>query len=86
MGQLRSTDQGLCDVILEAHRKGFTVQSDYARMNADYLAMAASMGLVSTRVYGNVFSREWRPTVTGLGFLQVHLGDGFAAMEEPEDD
>lgn len=84
MTELRSTDRSLCDVILEAHRKGFTVQSDYARTHADYLAMAASMGLVSTRVYGNVFSREWRPTMKGLGFLEVHLGEEFKCLEETE--
>jgi hypothetical protein len=50
---------------------------------ADYVAMASSLGLISTRVYGNVFSREFRPTMKGLGFLEVHLGADFVA--EPEE-
>ncbi len=74
MGQIQTDvltaiDDGLCSVILEAHIRGFTVQSDFARKHADYVAMAASMGLISTRVHLNVFSREWRPTVGGLRWL-----------------
>jgi hypothetical protein len=32
--------------------------------------MAASMGLVSTRLHSNFYSREWRPTVEGLMFVE----------------
>lgn len=67
--ELNAIDDGLCEVILEAHIRGFTVASDFARKHADYVAMAASMGLISTRVHLNVFSREWRPTVAGLRWL-----------------
>lgn len=75
--QLRSIDKRLGAVILETYRRGFTVQSDYSRANADFIAMAASLGLVSTRVYGNVFSREWRPTVKGLTWLEDVFGETF---------
>jgi hypothetical protein len=68
---LRTFDQGLAVVIIEAHRFGFSVKSNFAREHADYIAMAASMGLVSTRVFANIYSREWRPTVDGLKFLQT---------------
>ena len=67
--ELNAIDDGLVTVILEAHKLGFTVQSNFAREHADYVGMAASMGLVSTRVHSNVYSREWRPTVKGLSFL-----------------
>jgi len=70
---LTAIDRKLCDVIIEAYRRGFTVQSDFARTHADYVAMAASLGLLSTRLYGNVFSREWRPTVKGLAFVNQAL-------------
>jgi len=70
---LTPTDRKLCEVIIEAYRKGFTVQSDFARTQADYIAMAASLGLLSTRVYGNVYSREWRPTIKGLSFVNQAL-------------
>src|SRR4051794_10712317 len=68
MSELTTIDRSLCDVVIEAYRRGYTVQSDFARTHADYIAMAASLGLLSTRLYGNVYSREWRPTVKGLSF------------------
>lgn len=71
--QLSSIDRQLCNTIIEAYRRGFTVQSDYARQHADYVAMAASLGLLSTRLYGNIYSREWRPTVKGLSFVNQAL-------------
>lgn len=79
---LNTTDKKLSQVLLEAYRRGFTVQSDFARTNADYLAMAASLGLVSTRVYGNVYSREWRVTVKGLTWLEDHLGQTFESDDD----
>lgn len=62
-------DQKLFDVVLEAFKRSFTVQSDFARANASYVAMAASIGLISTKVHNNIFSSEWRPTVKGLTWL-----------------
>lgn len=67
---LSEIDNGLVDVIIEAYKRGFSVKSDFARLNADYVAMAASMGLVSTRLHSNFYSREWRPTVEGLMFVE----------------
>lgn len=64
-------DTGLAAVIIEAHRNGFTVKSDFARSQADYVGMAASLGLISTKVFANLYSRDWRPTVDGLRFLQA---------------
>ena len=63
-------DKHLLEVVLEAYKRSFSVQSDYARAEAEYVAMAASIGYISTRVYGNVFSRDWRPTVKGLTWLE----------------
>ncbi|MBB4039133.1 hypothetical protein GGR34_000768 [Microvirga flocculans] len=77
-----TTDKKLAEVILEAYRRGFTVQSDYSRSNAEYVAMAASIGLISTRLYGNVYSREWRPTVKGLVWLENTFG---VVIESDED-
>lgn len=79
----------MADVVLEAYRRGYTVQSDFARSHADYIGMAASLGLISTRVYGNVFSREWRPTIKGLEWLEdvfkIELEDE-ADVHEGHDD
>jgi hypothetical protein len=66
---ISTTDRGLLDVILEAHRYGFTVSNDFARRNAAFVGMASSLGLISTRLFGNVYSSEWRPTPRGLALL-----------------
>ena len=65
-------DLGLSRVVLEAHKSAFSVQSDFARREAELVAMAASLGLISTRVHRNIFSRHWRTTVKGLMFLETH--------------
>lgn len=62
-------DTGLLEVVQEAHRYGFTCKSDFARRQAAYVAMAASLQLISTKVTNGIYSLEWRPTVQGLMFL-----------------
>lgn len=76
-------DAGLCIVLLEAHKVGFTVSSNFARAHADFVAMAASLGYLSTRVHKNVFGRDWRPTVRGLAWLNTY--DLITEEEEPEE-
>jgi hypothetical protein len=71
---LTPIDEKLQQVVLEAQVRGFTVRSDFARQYAEYLAMAASLGLVSTKIAGNVYSSEWRPTIKGLAFLEEVYG------------
>lgn len=60
----------LYDIILEAYKRSFAVQSDFARQYATYVAMAASMGLISTKVHQDIYSGEWRPTVKGLTWIE----------------
>jgi hypothetical protein len=75
-------DSGLVAVVLEAYKNAFSVQSDFARREAEFVAMAASLGLLTTKVHRNVFSRHWRATVKGLMFLEsLKLTE-----EEPEED
>jgi len=83
--KISSIDKALSEVILEAYRRGFTVQSDFARTHADYIAMAASIGLLSTRLYGNVYSREWRPTIKGLTWLEATAGVALEVTEDMDD-
>lgn len=64
-------DQKLFEVVLEAYKRGFSVSSDYARYAAEHIAMAASLGFISTKVHNNVYSRDWRPTVKGLTWLEA---------------
>ena len=66
---LTAMDSGLISVLAEAYRKGFSVSSNFARTNAAEIGMAASMGLLTTRVISNVYSREWRPTILGLSLM-----------------
>lgn len=63
-------DKRLFTVVLEAYKRSFSVQSDYARAEAELVAMAASLGLISTKVHNNVYSRDWRPTARGLLWLE----------------
>lgn len=72
MKALRSMiDAKLFEVVLEAYKRSFSVQSDYARAMAEHVAMAASLGFISTKVHNNVYSRDWRPTVKGLTWLSA---------------
>lgn len=59
----------LDEVITEAFSRGISVQSDFARGNAAYVAAAASLGLITSRS-GSEFGRVWRVTVKGLEYLQ----------------
>lgn len=53
-----------------------TTKSDFARAWADYLAMAASQGLITTKLYGDVYGREWQITAKGLTALEELKHDG----------
>lgn len=81
MTKASSLDVGLSNVVLEAHKSAFSVQSDFARKEAELVAMAASLGLITTRVHRNIFSRHWRTTVKGLMFLETHE----MLTEDPEE-
>lgn len=68
---LLPTDQyrGLLAVINRAWTEGFTVQSAFARSNAELVAMAASIALITTRVNSTTFTRKWQVTSKGLRWL-----------------
>jgi hypothetical protein len=72
-------DRTITEVVLEAHKRGgFSVSCDYARQNSAAVAMAASMGFISTRIHLDVYGREWKPSVKGLSLLnQAELEDDF---------
>jgi hypothetical protein len=46
-----------------------TVKSDFARKHAEYVAMAASLQLITTRITSGVFGSEWQVTSKGLRWL-----------------
>ena len=63
-------DANLLAVIRYAYENLMHVSGDYARKNAQHVARAASMGLISTKVCDDVYCSEWVPTVEGLIFLE----------------
>lgn len=64
-----TVEEQLITLLDEAWKNGFTVQSGIARSQAEAVAMAASLQLITTRVNRDVFSREWQITAKGLRWL-----------------
>ena len=56
--------------------KPMAIQSNTARRDADVVAMAASMGLITTQITPGTFGRDWRVTSEGL----THLNEGNNAI------
>ena len=66
----------LLDVLSSVRDGDVTVSSNYAREKAPIVAMAASLGLISTRISRDVFGRTWMLTVGGLRTLNETELDG----------
>lgn len=64
--------QPLYEVVLEAYLGGFSVQSNFARENAQEVAAASSIGFISTLEAPDMYGRTWYITGPGL----QHLRDG----------
>jgi hypothetical protein len=62
---LDTTGKQLTDVLERAWAGGFTIQSDFARTNAAYVALAASEGFISTIISKERFGKTWRLTPEG---------------------
>lgn len=50
-------------------RDRVSVKSDYARTNAEIVAMAASLHMLTTKTGVSTFANEWQITNTGLAWL-----------------
>ena len=59
----------LAYTVREVAYSDVTVSSNFARENAPYIAMAASMGLISTKITRDVYGNAWKPTTGGLSLL-----------------
>lgn len=57
-------------VLLKAWDQPFTTQSDFARANAQYVAIAASEGLITVAIGRNCYSPHWHVTKKGLEYLE----------------
>jgi hypothetical protein len=51
------------------YERPLAIQSNTARRDADLVAMAASMGLITTEITPHTFGRDWRVTSKGLVLL-----------------
>ncbi len=57
----------LTKVLHQAHSNPFTTRSDFARTHAEYIAVAACEGLITTKQVGTTdYGRVWYITVMGL--------------------
>jgi len=57
-------------VVSLAREKPFTTKSDFARMAANEVAIAASEGLITTRINDEAFGNVWLITQQGMGFIE----------------
>ena len=65
------TGQQLTKVLRNAYQNPFTTRSDFARNNAELVAVCACEGFISTKTVGtNQFGRRWHITVMGLMHLR----------------
>lgn len=63
-------EKHLASVVMMAHVSPFRTKSDFARVNADHVAIASSLGLISVAQGVFTFTREWRVTHKGLSYLK----------------
>ncbi|AAN67887.1 MULTISPECIES: hypothetical protein [Pseudomonas] len=63
-------DPVLLEVLYEAFKSPFKIQSDFARFEAQAVASLASLGLLSTLEGHGQYGRKWRVTGTGLDLLR----------------
>jgi hypothetical protein len=68
-------DTKLSEILTTIWRTTVTVKSTYAREHAEYIAMAASMQLITTRVGPNVYAGAWQITGKGLRHINENEED-----------
>jgi hypothetical protein len=59
----------LLGVLERAWEGGFSTRSDFARRNAEEVAAAACLGLITTRQTNSSYGRSWRITPSGCRLL-----------------
>ncbi len=67
--ELTDLEESLVDIIIEARTKHFSVSSDFSRKHAETVGMAASLGFITTKIFRDIYGRDWLPTASGLQFL-----------------
>jgi hypothetical protein len=56
-------------VLNRVRRTKVRVKSDFARAHAEYVAMAASLQLITTQIKRSQFATAWLITTKGLAWL-----------------
>ena len=68
---LETTGLRLTDVLIAATTAPFTTRSNYARLNAERVAICAIEGLISTHLIGEKgYGNVWYITAMGLLYLR----------------
>jgi hypothetical protein len=62
-------EQRLAELLDRVWREKVSVKSDYARANAEIVAMAASLHMLTTKTGVSTFANAWQITNTGLSWL-----------------
>jgi len=66
----------LIEVLRRAYQSPFTTRSEFARTNAEWIAVCACQGFISTSIVGDdEFGRVWHITVMGLMHLRELRGN-----------
>lgn len=60
-------------LLQQVYTRPLAIQGNTARTDADIVAMAASMGLITSQISPNEFGRDWR--ITGKGLLMLNEGN-----------
>ena len=69
--RLETPGRILTKVLSRAWASPFTTKSDFAREHADFVAMAASDGFITTRQATGLYSNVWLITAKGLRHLET---------------
>lgn len=64
----------IVEVLTKAWVEPFTTKSDFARLHANVVAMAASDGFLTTKIAAGLYSQHWKITPRGLTHLYSLLG------------
>lgn len=73
---MATTGKTLTSILARARNAPFRTKSDFARENANLIAMAASDGFITTRIATGLYGRDWLITAAGIQRLHLLRGEG----------
>jgi hypothetical protein len=69
MERKKEVTRRLCSLLATVWTAPFSTKSDRARLDADYIAIAAEAGLITTRTLDGEYGHRWMIAPKGLRFL-----------------